>query len=278
VTGRLEGRNVLITGASRGIGAAVAHRFAAEGANLAITARTLDHHPTLSGSLNETAERCREFGASVTVIVADLAEATSRINIIEQTSDALGSIHVLVNNAAAAIYKGLDTYSLKHRRLMTEVNVQAPIDLIQAVVPNMIANGEGWVVNLSSASKHHPLGPPYNLGGVRSVYGFYGATKAMLDRATTALASELFGTGIRINTIEPRAAVLSEGADAVVGEMLQPEQIESMEAMIEAILFLATCPEKHTGMNEISLALLERNQTIIMDLDGQVPHPGGQRP
>ncbi|MEC7845749.1 MAG: SDR family NAD(P)-dependent oxidoreductase, partial [Actinomycetota bacterium] len=65
---QLRGKTVVITGASRGIGAAVAQRFAAEGADIAITARTLDNHPTLPGSLNETAELCRLYGGHVEVI------------------------------------------------------------------------------------------------------------------------------------------------------------------------------------------------------------------
>ena len=275
---KLRGKIAVITGASRGIGAAVAQRFAAEGADIAITARTLDNHPTLPGSLNETAELCRLYGGHVEVIQADLANETSRTTIISTAIEALGSVNILINNAAAAIYKSLDNYTLKHRRLMTEINVQAPLDLTQQVLPTMINNGQGWVVNLSSASKKHPTGPPYDLGGVRGVYGFYGATKAMLDRTTSALASELHGTGIRINTVEPKAAVLSEGADVVVGKILKPEQIESMEAMVESILYLATCGPDHTGKNEVSLDVITQNKLTVMSLNGEEPHPGGIRP
>ena len=275
---KLRGKTAVITGASRGIGAAVAQRFAAEGADIAITARTLDNHPTLPGSLNETAELCRLYGGHVEVIQADLANETSRTTIISTAIEALGSVNILINNAAAAIYKSLDNYTLKHRRLMTEINVQAPLDLTQQALPAMINNGQGWVVNLSSASKKHPTGPPYDLGGVRGVYGFYGATKAMLDRTTSALASELYGTGIRINTVEPKAAVLSEGADVVVGKILKPEQIESMEAMVESILYLATCGPDHTGKNEVSLDVITQNKLTVMSLNGEEPHPGGIRP
>ena len=275
---QLRGKTAVITGASRGIGAAVAQRFAAEGADIAITARTLDNHPTLPGALNETAELCRLYGGHVEVIQADLANETSRTTIISTAIEALGSVNILINNAAAAIYKSLDNYTLKHRRLMTEINVQAPLDLTQQALPGMINNGQGWVVNLSSASKKHPTGPPYDLGGVRGVYGFYGATKAMLDRTTSALASELYGTGIRINTVEPKAAVLSEGADVVVGKILKPEQIESLEAMVESILYLATCGPDHTGKNEVSLDVITQNKLTVMSLNGEEPHPGGIRP
>ena len=272
----LQGKTAVITGASRGIGAATARRFAAEGANLVLTARTVDKHPTLAGSLNETAEACTGLGAKVHIIQADLSHEQSRLRIIPTALEEFGTVNILVNNAVAAIYKPLDQYSLKHRRIMTEINVQAPLDLIQQSLPSMFEANEGWIINLSSGSKRHPSGPPYDLGGVKGVYGFYGATKAMLDRLTTALASELSDKRIRVNTVEPKAAVLSEGADAVVGDMLTSSQIESMEAMVESILFLAHCKPEHTGRNEISLDVIDQQNLTVMDLEGHAPHLGGK--
>ena len=125
----LQGKTAVITGASRGIGAATARRFAAEGANLVLTARTVDKHPTLAGSLNETAEACTGLGAKVHIIQADLSHEQSRLRIIPTALEEFGTVNILINNAVAAIYKPLDQYSLKHRRIMTEINVQAPLDL-----------------------------------------------------------------------------------------------------------------------------------------------------
>ncbi len=274
----LQGKTAVITGASRGIGAATARRFAAEGANLVLTARTVDQHSTLAGSLNETAEACNNLGAKVQIIRADLADEQSRLRIIPSALEEFGAVNILINNAVAAIYKSLDQYSLKHRRIMTEINVQAPLDLIQQSLPSMFEANEGWIINLSSGSKRHPTGPPYDLGGVKGVYGFYGATKAMLDRITTALASELADKNIRVNTVEPKAAVLSEGADAVVGDMLASSQVESMEAMVESILFLAHCKAEHTGRNEVSLDVVNRQNLTVMDLEGHAPHLGEKAP
>jgi citronellol/citronellal dehydrogenase len=275
---RLRGRRAIVTGASRGIGAGIAERLAAEGADLALVARTLDRHPNLAGSLTETAERCRNHGVKVGVIVADLTDAQDRDRVVPEATAAIGPIDILVNNAAAAIYDRIDRYPLKRRRLMLEINVHAPVDLAQATLTGMAERGEGWIVNLSSASAKHPDGPPYDLGGVREIFGFYGATKAMLNRVTTALASEVHHTGVRVNTVEPRAAVMSEGADAVIGGTLREDQIESMEAMVEAALFLCDCGPDHTGRIESSLDLLERENVTVMNLAGTEPHPGGFRP
>ena len=277
-TKRLAGRRAIITGASRGIGAGAAQRIAAEGASVALVARTLDKHPTLGGSLNETAEKCRQLGVDVALIVADLTDDEDRSRVVPEATAALGGpIDILVNNAAGAIYQPMQDYPLKRRRLMLELNVHCPVDLAQAVIPAMIERGEGWIINLSSATSNHPQGPPYDLSGVKGVYGYYGASKAMLDRVTTAMASELHGTGIRLNTVEPAAAVMSEGADKIVGHYLTEDQIESMEAMCEAILWLCDCRADHTGEIESSLDLLEREQVTVMSLDGSRPHPGGFR-
>ena len=265
---RFAGRRALVTGASRGIGVGIAERLAAEGAHVAISARTVDHHDRLPGSLNETLARLRGYGTTVAAIAADLADAEARAAIVPAAAKALGGpIDILVNNAAAAVYAPLREYPLKRRRMMFEINVNAPVDLAQAVIPAMVAAGEGWIINVSSGSARQPGGPPFKTDGVALVFGVYGASKAALNRITGAMAAELYGTGIRVNTIEPRAAVLSEGADAVMGTMLTAEQIEPLEAMVEATIALCCCPVEHTGRIEVSLDLLEREGIPVRTLD-----------
>ncbi len=150
-TGRFAGRRALVTGASRGIGAGVARRLAAEGADVAVVARTVDHHPRLAGSLRATADQLRCFGGTVAVVPADLSDEADRANLIPRAAAALGGdLDILVNNAAAAIYQPLATYPLRRRRLTFELNVEAPMDLMQAVVPGMVARRAGWIVNLTS--------------------------------------------------------------------------------------------------------------------------------
>ena len=256
----MAGKRVLVTGASRGIGAATAQRFGAEGADVAIVARTLDEHDHLAGSLRETAARVESSGVRAAIITADLADEADRTRVVPAAVDALGgSIDVLVNNAAAAMYAPLLSFGLKRRRITFEVNVHAPLDLAQAVVPAMIERGEGWVVNLSSASAR-PVGS--------STIALYGASKAALNRLTKGLAAELAGTGVRVNTVEPRAAVMTEGATALIGDMVRDDMVEPMETMVEAILALATCDAALTGRNCVSLDLIDELGLTVHTLEG----------
>lgn len=273
---RFEGRSAIVTGASRGIGAATARRLAAEGADIVITARTLDQHPTIPGSLRETAEGLRQFGGQVHVVSADLSDADDRSTIVSQATELLGRpVDILVNNAAAAIYQPLIDFPLKRRMLIFEINVHAPMDLVQAVLPGMIERSEGWIVNVSSATAH-PWPPPFTLGSLGASTGIYGASKAALNRMTNALGAECAGTGVRINTVEPRSAVLSEGAESLVGTMLTADQIESMEEMVEALTVLCACPADRTGMSHVSLDLIAELGIDVHDLDG-LPMDGGGR-
>lgn len=254
---RFAGRRVLVTGASRGIGAALAVELARQGADVAISARTLDAHPTLPGSLKETAAAIEAEGRRAVTVVADLVDAEDRLRIVPRAEAGLdGPIDILVNNAAAAIYQRLGDFPLKRRRLIFEANVHAPLDLAQAAIPGMVERGEGWIVNLSSGSADSRSGPPFADSALESTLGIYGASKAALNRLTNALAEELWGTGVRVNTVEPRAAVHSEGADALLGGALDDDQFESMADMVAGILACCDCPPEVTGQRLVSLDLI----------------------
>lgn len=267
---RFERRRVLVTGASRGIGAAVAERMAAEGADVAITARSAEpaDHP-LAGSLAETAERLTRHGGTVGVVVADLTDEVDRARIVPDAAAALGGpIEILVNNAAASMYLPLAEFSIKRRRLIFEVNVHTPLDLAQQAIPAMCEAGEGWIVNVSSGSARLRDGPPFEAGHQGSTIALYGASKAALNRITGGLAEELHGSGIRVNSVEPRAAVMSEGAQELMGDRLRPDQIESLDEMVEGTVVLCACAEEVTGRITVSLDNIAEWGLTVHNLDG----------
>jgi NAD(P)-dependent dehydrogenase (short-subunit alcohol dehydrogenase family) len=267
--GGFTGRNVIVTGASRGIGAAIAERFAAEGANVAITARTRDRHDHLAGSLEETAARGRSHGALVVPIVADLADGDDRARIVPESEAALGGpIDILVNNAAAGIHRLAAELSLKHRRIMYEVNTHAPVDLAQAVIPSMRARGQGWIVNISSSSSDIYHGPPFPQTPMGTTQGAYGATKAALNRYTNILGVELHGSGIRVNTLQPVKPVASEGAVIHLQGRIPADQFNPVEVMVEATLALAECDPDLTARICVDGPLLAELGRPVRTLDG----------
>jgi citronellol/citronellal dehydrogenase len=262
---RFIGKVAVVTGASRGIGAATALRLAAEGASVALVARSLGPRPGIDGSLEETAAKARTHGVPVLVVQADLSDPASRATVIPTIQEALGKIDILVNNAAAAIYGSMVDMPAKRSRILMEMNYFAPLELIQDVVPGMRAQSAGWIANLTSSAALHRPGPPFD-GGTRVAHmGGYGASKSALDRITNAIAMELWGTGIRVNAIRPRKAVLTEGAQIVAGDLLRAE---ALEPMVEAIIALCECPEGETGRVLAILDLLESSRRPIMALDG----------
>ncbi len=251
MTGDCDGRVALVTGASRGIGAAIALRLADEGAAVAVTARTLDAHPTLPGSLREVVDRIEARGGKAVAIPADLSDADARARVVPEVEAALGPVDILVNNAAAAFYAPTAELPLRRRRVLFELNVHAPVDLAQQVIPGMRARGCGWIVNISSATSRRPKGPPFDPGiklGATST--LYGATKAALERITAGLAAEVYDDGIAVNSLAPVAAVRTPGAEVHLGALLdeRPDIVEPVELIADAALVLATCdPATITG-------------------------------
>jgi citronellol/citronellal dehydrogenase len=280
--GRFAGRTALVTGASRGIGAAIAERLAAEGADVVIAARTLDASIRAAGTrsggtLTGVLGRLRSYGVKAAAVAADLADPVDRLRIVPEATAALGRpVDILVNNAAANIARRPAEISERHRATMFEVNVFAPMDLIQAVLPGMRERGAGWIVNISSASARPTPGPPFAAGRLLSVMGVYGATKAALNRLTSAFAVELADAGIRVNTLEPRAAVATEEALARGLDGVPADRIEPVEAMAEAAAALCDCGPERTGLCHVSLDLVTELGLTIRALDGHTVMDSGR--
>lgn len=271
---RLSGRTALITGASRGIGAAIAQRFAAEGAKVVITARTLRQHDHLEGSLEETLAAIHTSGGQGHAIVADLCAAEDRQRLLEEAESQFGAIDILVNNAAANFFLPLDKVSDKRWQIMFEMNVKAPFDLARGVIEGMRRRGAGWIVNVSTASAEHPAGPPFAHHDTHNHPMLYGASKAALNRLTTGLAAELYADGIRVNSVAPVGAVATPGAVAL--NMLPPQRdmIEGLEVMAEAALWLAACPTDYSGHITYSGPLLKEQGVVVRTLDGAAVYDG----
>ena len=261
-----EGKTALVTGASRGIGAAIAQRLAAEGARVAVTARTLDRDDSpIAGSLRETVDVIRKSGGIAEPFVADLANpAESRHVLVATIAQALGPVDILVHNAAANFYQPLEEISAKRFGIAVEVNLHAPLELAQAVVPGMRERGAGWILNISSASAELPRRHP---SAGTSGPLLYVATKAALERATAALAEELHPLGIAVNALAPQAGVRTAASEQYY--RLPEESVEPVETMAAAALALCSGdPRETTGRITRSLEFLVATNTPVHRLDG----------
>lgn len=270
----LENKVAIVTGASRGIGAAIATRLAAEGARVVITARTVAPGARLPGSLEETAATIRKLGGDCLCVPADLSKEANRERIIEETLRHWGGVDILVNNAAIARFGPTASHALKYVDLSFGINFVAPLHMSQLALPSMRARGAGWILNLSSDTSRKPRPGPY--AKTDRAYRFhnmtspalYGATKAALERLTSGWAMELAGDSIAVNTLSPVEAVASEGAlDS--GSIDDQAFFEPVESMAEAALVLCSWPAPElTGRIASSLHLLEELKRPVRSLDG----------
>lgn len=203
----LEGKVALVTGASRGMGAAIARELAAAGAAVGLTGR---HEATL-----QQVAQSLPHGSHSCVVAADMAETADLDRLVGRVVEALGGVDILVNNAgflpeAKQIYR-VDLEEWQH---VLNVNLRAPWYLSNLVHPHMKARGGGAVVNVSSTSGlHHDIG-----------LGVYGISKAGVVMLTEVCAKEWARDGIRVNCIAP-GIVKTELAGSII-EYLQSRNMK----------------------------------------------------
>jgi NAD(P)-dependent dehydrogenase (short-subunit alcohol dehydrogenase family) len=208
--GVLDGKVTLVTGASRGIGAGIARRFGAEGAAVAVTARTTEgSSSTLPGTIDETAAQIRAAGGTAVAIAADLARPADRERLVEETTRRLGAPDILVNNAAVTYFTRVEDFTAKRYALMFAVQVEASFHLAQLVLPGLRERGTGWILNISSVAARHPAIPPTAWAGRGGTV--YGMCKAAIERFSTGLAAELYPDNIAVNALSPTRVVPTPG-------------------------------------------------------------------
>jgi short-subunit dehydrogenase len=178
----------LITGASSGIGAALARRFAARGQNLVLTARRLERLEALATELRAS------HGVAVEVIVADLAEPGGTAALLEALQQRGLTIETLVNNAGFGLRGAFAEASWPEAEAMLQVLVSAPLQLCHGLLPAMQARGQGQVLNVASLAGLVPGLPGSTL---------YSACKALLIRFSQSLAAENRRTGVRVLALCP---------------------------------------------------------------------------
>ena len=243
--GRLTDKVVIVTGASRGIGAEIARLFAAEGGRVVCVARTVREgdHP-LEGSLETTVEGIRAAGGEAHALAANISEPTECERLVDQTRSSLGPVDVLVNNAALTYYLPITDFPLNRWLRSWAVNFHAPFLLSQLVLRDMIPRRGGAILNISSGAAIGPGRGPYADPAVGARGGTcYGAEKAALERFTQGLASEVYQHGISVTALSPSQVVPTPGTvhHRLVKSLDDPRG-EPPILMAQAALLLASEP------------------------------------
>jgi len=255
----MDGRVAIVTGASRGIGRHIAERLAAEGAAVALVARTVTEGSSrLPGSLDEAVESIQSGGGRAVAISADLTSPADIETIVERATKALGPVDTLVNNAGVNFYGPALGLPSRRYEVMYQIMVHTPFRLAQLAVPGMVERGRGWIVNITSKQARHPLGPPYPDWASDGCVA-YGMCKAAVDRFTTGLAAELHGTGVSVNALGTSGLVMTPGVAVVSPHTPDNAPVEPDDAMANAALLLCeTEPGAMTGRIVYSMDLLGR--------------------
>ena len=246
--GALKGRVAIVTGASRGIGEAIARRLAMEGAKVIVSARTVEQgeHP-LEGTITQTVAHIRAAGGEAVAVKCDMSDADDRARLIETTVKEYGPADILVNNAAVTFFIPIVQFTEKRAKLMFEVQVHGPMELAQRVYEGMKTKGKGHVIYISSGAAIHPR-QPYPAGSEARGGTVYGMCKAAMERFSTGYAAEVFNDNIAVNAISP-GLVATPGTvlHKLVNDANKAMQTP-VESIAEAVCFIARSdPKDVTG-------------------------------
>jgi NAD(P)-dependent dehydrogenase (short-subunit alcohol dehydrogenase family) len=216
----LEGQRALVTGATSGIGRAVAIQLARAGAEVIVHGRD-----AARGA--DTVEEIVAAGGKASFVAADLGDAAE----VQRLASDVGDVDILINNAGIALFGPTSEFDVSAFDRMFASNVRAPFVLVAAFAPGMASRGHGSIVSLSSMA-----------GGVGLVGGAaYGATKASLEAMTRAWAAEYSASGVRVNAIAPGPVYTpASGRTEALGKTTPMQRAAQPEEIAEVVAFLAS--------------------------------------
>jgi len=255
----LDGKVAIVTGASRGVGAATALLLAERGCKVVCAARATDAAPVpIPGTIDETVRRIRDAGGEAIAVPTNLAKDAEVEHMIATTIAQFGPVDVLVNNAAITFPGDLDL-DMKRFDLVMQVDLRAPLLAIQAVMPSMKTRRRGTILNISS------------IAGLNYFPGLmaYGMAKAALEHLTVSAAHQLRPFDIAVNTFRIDVPVASEGFVFNLPDADHSDW-EPSEVAAEGIVWMLEQPPTYTG-NNVGMARL-RAEEGIMASRAERPH------
>jgi len=223
---KLEGKVAIVTGASRGLGKAMAIELAREGAIVAVAARTVETgQSNLPGTIHETVMKIEQLGGKAMAVRCDVSREEDVNNMVTDVTKQYGSVDIMINNAGIGMPKSFLKMTVKNWDLLMNVNLRGTFLGTKAVLPQMVERRSGSIINLSSVL------------AIQIKYSIpYGASKAAIERFTLGLAREMKKHNVAVNAFRPdftvTEAVAAELPDVDTSEWQRPEMWGKYAALV----------------------------------------------
>jgi citronellol/citronellal dehydrogenase len=205
----LEGKTIIMSGGSRGIGLAIALKAAHDGANVVMLAKTAQSHPRLEGTVFTAAAEIEEAGGSALAVVGDVRNDDDVRGAVDQAVDMYGGIDIVVNNASAIELSGTEQLDMKRYDLMQDINTRGTFLLSKTAIPHLRKSANPHILTLSPPLNPDPRWAGRHLGYTLSKYG--------MSLCTIGLAEELAADGIAANSLWPRTLIDTAAVRNLIG-------------------------------------------------------------
>uniref|UniRef100_A0A3P8P7D7 Hydroxysteroid dehydrogenase-like protein 2 n=1 Tax=Astatotilapia calliptera TaxID=8154 RepID=A0A3P8P7D7_ASTCA len=260
--GKLAGCTLFITGASRGIGKAIALKAARDGANIVIAAKTAEPHPKLPGTIYTAAQEVEAAGGKALPCVVDIRDEQQIGDAVQKAVDAFGGIDILVNNASAISLTGTLETHMKKVDLMLGINLRGTYLTSKLVIPHLLKSRNPHILNLS---------PPLNLNPVWfKNHTAYTMAKYGMSMCVLGMAEEFRGQ-IAVNALWPRTAIQTAAMDMLGGEGVS-KQCRKADIIADAAYAILSRPKDYTGHFLVDEEFLREQG--VKDFDQYAVQPG----
>ncbi|XP_029178778.1 hydroxysteroid dehydrogenase-like protein 2 [Nylanderia fulva] len=236
-TGKLAGRTIFITGASRGIGKSIALKAAKDGANIIIAAKTAQPHPKLPGTIYTAASEIEAAGGKALPCIVDVRDEAQVIDAVENAVAKFGGIDVLVNNASAISLTGTLTTEMKRYDLMNNINARGTFLVSKVCIPYLKKSSNPHIVNISPPLNMKPIWFKNHVAYTMAKYG--------MSMCVLGMAEELKPDGIAVNAVWPKTAIYTAAMDMLTGSD-SSDVCRKPEIMADAVYALLCKDSKST--------------------------------
>jgi citronellol/citronellal dehydrogenase len=267
----LEAKTLFITGASRGIGKAIALRAARDGANVVIAAKTAEPHPKLEGTIYTAAEEIEAAGGKALPLIVDIRFEDQIAAAVDKAVETFGGIDVLINNASAIMLTGTLQTPMKRYDLMHQVNTRGTFASSQACLPYLLKAQNPHILNISPPLN---LDPKWFKNHVAYTMAKYGMSMCVLG-----MAAEFKGKGVGVNALWPRTSIATAAVNNLLGGDQMMRQSRTVEIMADAAYAILTRDAKtctgnffiddevlrEAGVTDLDQYAVDPSQELITD-------------